>query len=200
MRTRRTKSEIEQDNILALTPDDGQKAPASLQGEIADLKARYESGEGPTEKKDKGSEVKKAKKKSELAEEAARFETFSGSLKLLSQVGAEMLCAGLPNRKPPTDLEVQMLDASLSGVAQKHFDRLLEYDAELALLIVVLSIVIPRLKREKPEGLDVTKEVKNMFEAAQEAKADAAQGNSNSRPGGNGENKNIETPIGQVPA
>jgi hypothetical protein len=187
VRTRRTNSEIERDNLLSLTPGDGAQPPASLQGELADLKARYEAGEGPSEKKDKGAEVKKAKKKSELAQEAARFETFSGSLKLLSQVGAEMLCSGLPNRKPPTELEVSMLDASLSGVAQKHFDKLLEYDAELALLIVVLSIVIPRLKREKVETVDVTKEVKNLFEAAQEAK-DAAKSDIDSRPGGNGEN------------
>jgi hypothetical protein len=71
---------------------------------------------------------------------------------------------------PPADLEIKILNDSLSAVAQKYFDRLLDFDAELSLTIAVCAIVIPRLKREKPESSNEPKNVAETKEVLKEAK------------------------------
>ena len=145
--------------------------PTDKASEIAELKDRYLSGEQPTDRpeRERGKEVKKEKErkgKKEREEEAARLETFSASLGMLARVASQLLCSALPDPEPPTDLEIQILNDSLSSVAQKHFDKLLDYDAELALTIAVAAIVIPRLKRKKKP----VAEVLNMAEASKAVK------------------------------
>lgn len=141
-----------------------------MQQELADLKARYEAGEAPTETAKEKREKKQSKPKAEREAEAQRFEAFQGSLGLVARVASEMLCNALPKPTAPTDLEVEVLDKALSGVAQKHFDKLLAYDAEASLALVLLAIILPRLKKDKPQTVDVTPEARNIFEAAAAAK------------------------------
>lgn len=194
-RAKTTTTTTKGDGILPIASG-GAEDPATLQTELAELKSRYQSGEAPTETRKEKQERKVYKTKADREAEAQRFEAFTGSLALVARVGAEMLCGAMPNPKPPTDLEVEVLDKSLSGVALKHFDKLLEYDAELSLLLVVLAIVLPRLKKEKPLKEVVAEEARNIFEASAAAEKkkeedqppDAAQGSIDSRPSGNGEN------------
>ena len=165
-----TKATKPPSNILGIAPGEAAADPLTLGEELAALRARYEAGEPPVESAKDKRDKKAYKPKAERDAEAQRFEAFQGSLGLVARVGSEMLCSALPKPEPPTELEVEVLDKALSGVAQKHFDKLLAYDAEASLVLVLLAILLPRLRKEKPQPLDVTTEARNIFEAAQEAK------------------------------
>lgn len=142
----------------------GAETELSKEAEIASLRQRYDSGEQPTDRPDREKGKEKVRKnKKEREDEAARLETFAGSLGLLAQVASQLLCSALPNPKPPSDIEIQILNDCLTAVAQKHFDKFLEYDAELALTIAVLAIVLPRMKHLKKE---IPPEVMNMADSA----------------------------------
>ena len=150
--------------------------PETLQAEISNLRSRYESGEQPTDKPERArtKAAKAAKTEIDEEEKKKRSEVFSGSLDLLARSGAALLCSALPNPQEPEELELEILASSLSEVSRKHFDRLLDYDAELSLTLALLAIVIPRLKKKKTDE-PKTDEPKNMFEASEAAKNLAAE-------------------------
>jgi hypothetical protein len=162
-------------NDTSFLPIGEEPGKPSVQEEIFELKERYDAGELPNEKPEREAraavkEEKKRRTKKEIESEAARMEAFTGSLELLSKVAAALVCSALPNPLPPADLEVKILNDSLSAVAQKHFDKLLDYDAELSLTIAVCAIIIPRLKRPQSEKPKEAMNLKETAEAAKDAK------------------------------
>jgi hypothetical protein len=160
--------------VEATTNDD---VTGSLKPEdLADLKRRYQEGEAPTDKSGRlGSVRGKYKTKAEREAEEKRVETFKGSLGALTKVASQLLCAVLPNPIPPTELEIQLLNDSLSVVAQKHFDKLLEYDAEASLFIIAIAIVIPRLKKEVKELPTVQLNLEEASALVEKLKAEEAK-------------------------
>jgi hypothetical protein len=159
--------------------------------QISDLRVRYNAGEGPNDDKNKGREqIKKTKTKKEELEQAERFDNFAGQLNLVAQVAGTLLCEQLPNPLPPSPLEVEALDKALTGVAKKHFDKMLEYDAEASLFLALLVITLPRLKRaKKPETPEETlgRNMNESVEAARKLEAELeAEKNK----------KSLEVPVG----
>lgn len=126
-----------------------------------------------------------------------------GSLTLLTKVATRLLCSALPNPEEPSDLEIQILNDSLSAVAQKHFDSLVEYDAEFALALALAGVIIPRLQKKKIPEAEKLAEPKNLFELKDkitEKKDDATKSGSDSRAIGERKDTNGAANSGAIPA
>jgi len=86
----------------------------------------------------------------ELVEEKtdSRIEEISRGFVLLGEAILEIVCARLPNPKPPTAVEKDLFARSLSELATKYSPSLVDYAPELMFTVTAAAVVLPRLKTE----------------------------------------------------
>ena len=140
MKTKKVKTEKIEDYISV----DSSTGSVDYNSENLDkLKAEYvEDKEIAQEKK-----TRKRRTKKEITEDSSKFESFKQTIFPVSELLLNILCSRLPNPLPPTELELKMFDASMNAVAEKYFEKFIEYSAEVGLLLACSVIIVPRMKR-----------------------------------------------------
>jgi hypothetical protein len=122
---------------------DGIASPVSG-ASIPDLKAGYQ--ESREAKKDK-----KPRKKKDVDVDTEKRDAFLSGFVVFSNMALKMICARMPTPLPPTPEETEMFNTSVTAVMTKYFSTFANWDAELSLVIAMVFIFIPRMKKEEEE-------------------------------------------------
>jgi hypothetical protein len=121
----------------------GLESPASGTP-IAELKEAYKDA------RDTKKEKKPRKKKTDDVDTEKRDAFLSGFV-VFSNMALKMICARMPKPLPPTEEETEMFNTSVTAVMTKYFASFANWDAELSLVIAMVFIFIPRMKKEEEE-------------------------------------------------
>jgi len=114
---------------------------------ISELKA------GHVEKKNisKAKERQKLDKGRELIQEEAPADIgrLSEGIALLGRAILEIVCARLPDPKPPTTTETMLFSESLEAITAKHAPQLVNWVPEIMLAATTAAVILPRMGTEE---------------------------------------------------
>lgn len=124
--------------------------------QLTDLQTRLNARQILPEESEKETPYQKRKReKAELEQQS--IGTIKGGLSLATDLLLEVGCARLPNPLPPTDTEKKIFNQSIEAGVDKYLPMILPYAVEVSILLSVLVIAVPRLKKnDTPKAKDNT--------------------------------------------